>query len=178
VRTADDLPEPIRTLVVDGRDAWRARDYVRARRLFEEALRRSREGGERFGVVTACHFLGNLAFNECRDVEARTLHAAALELSEEVGDDQGIATSLGSLALCDVAAGDLDAAERRFAGAVEAYLRAGMPERAGRVRETADGLLVRRVPLDELVHRSRAPAGPSTPLGAPTYRRRRPKSSC
>jgi hypothetical protein len=92
--------------VIDGRDAWRQQDYPRARRLFEEALRVPGDSGDRLGKVAACHSLGNVAFNECDD-ESRHVHLAVAYSSRLDGDEQGIATSLGSLALIDVAAGDL-----------------------------------------------------------------------
>lgn len=160
MRTAADLPEDVRDLIVRGRDAWREQDYEQARALFEAALRAARRAGDTFARAVAYHFLGNVAFNECRDDESRRLHRLALDLSRRDGDDQGIATSLGSLALVDVAAGDLEAARSRFAAAAEAYERAAMPDAATGVRETAEALLVRRVKLDELVHRrGAAPPG-------------------
>jgi tetratricopeptide (TPR) repeat protein len=153
VRTAADLPEGICELVVTGREAWRDQDYDQARRLFEEALVVAREIGDTFGEVTALHFLGNVAFNERKDAESRHLHTRALELSRAAGDDHGIATSLGSIALVDVAEGNLEAARDQFDASAKAYERAHMPEDADRVRETADALLVRSVPLKSLVHR-------------------------
>jgi tetratricopeptide (TPR) repeat protein len=153
VRTASDLPDGIRQLIVEGRAAWREQHYELARSLFEAALQIAREKGDGFGQVAALHFLGNLAFNECRDADARRLHSAALELSRVEGDDQGIATSVGSLALVDVAEGDFEAAQANFADSVAAYERAGMPHAVQRVRESADALVVRRAPLKTLVHR-------------------------
>jgi tetratricopeptide (TPR) repeat protein len=161
MRTSADLSENVRPLVVDGRDAWRDRDYKRARRLFEQALRVSRESGDTFGEVAAYHFLGNLAFNECDDEESRRLHLAALQLSRLEGDEQGVATSLGSLALIDVAAGDLESARRRYDSAGEAYERAGMPEAAESLRTNVDALLSGRVKLEAFVHRT----GPAEPIG-------------
>jgi tetratricopeptide (TPR) repeat protein len=143
--------------VVEGRDAWRSRDYRTARSRFEEALSRARRTGSRFGEVAALHFLGNLAFNECRDEESRRLHRAALRLSAADADDQGVATSLANLALIEVAEGDLERARTTFADAVAAYERAGMPEAAASVRATADALVVERVRLESRVHRQ-APA--------------------
>lgn len=156
MRTASDLPDGVRELVVDGRDAWQARDYVRAQGLFEQALDAARELRDAFAEMSALHFLGNVAFNQARDAESRRLHLAALELARRDNDAQGIATSLGSIALIDVAQGRFDQAAARFAIAAAAYQRAGMDEQASRIRETADALLRHGVPLESLVDRSRA----------------------
>lgn len=156
MRTASDLPEGVRELVIHGRDAWQAHDYVRAQRLFEQALDAARELRDSFAEMSALHFLGNVAFNESRDEESRRLHLAALELARRDDDAQGIATSLGSIALIDVAQRQFDQAATRFADAAVAYERAGMDEQASRVRETADALLRQRIPIESLVHRSRA----------------------
>ena len=153
MRTTAELPADIRPLIVEGRDAWLERDYVRARSRFEEALTLARRSLSRFGEVSALHFLGNLAFNECRDDESRRLHAEALDLSRLEGDDQGIATSLVGLALVDVADGERDLAAAKLADAESAYERAGMPAQAASVRATAQALVVERVPLQAWVHR-------------------------
>lgn len=154
VRTAADLPDGLRELVVDARGAWQARDYARARAGFESALRLARKLGDRFGEMSAYHFLGNVAFNECRDEDSRRFHTLALELAREDRDEQGIATSLGSLALVDVADGRLEAARARFAKAATAYERAEMPDAADQLRTTARSLLDQGVPLETLMHRA------------------------
>lgn len=153
MRTAADLPAGVRDLIVGGREAWRERDYEHAEKLLSLALARAREAGTAFGECAALHFLGNVAFNRRRDAEARKLHAAALALSRAGCDDQGIATSMGSLALIDVAEGDLERAAQRFAGAEAAYERAGMREAADSLRRTAHALIVDGTPIDEVVHR-------------------------
>lgn len=153
MRTAADLADGIRGLIVDGRDAWRAREYERARVLFADALALADERHDAFGRMSALHFLGNVALNQRRDADSRTFHLQALDLARAEGDDHGIATSLGSIALVDVADGDLDAASGRFDACVAAYTRAGMPDDAERVRRTAHDLLERRVPLETLVDR-------------------------
>lgn len=153
MRTADDLADGIRELVVEGRDAWLGRDYARARSLFETALRLAEERDDAFGRMSALHFLGNVAFNQRRDAESRALHQQVLELAGSEGDDHGVATSLGSIALVDAADGDLEAASRRFSDSASAYERAGMPEDAARVRRTAGEVVVREVPVDTLVDR-------------------------
>lgn len=153
MRTADDLAAGIRELVVDGRVAWQARDYDRAEVLFAQALALAEQRDDAFERLSALHFLGNVALNLRREAESRAFHEQALELARHEGDDQGIATSLGSIALVDVAEGDLAAAATRFGEAVAAYERAGMSDAAARLRRTADDLLVRRRPLDALVDR-------------------------
>jgi hypothetical protein len=152
-RTTAELPDDIRALVVDGREAWRARDYATARALLGDALSRARASGHRFAEVAALHFLGNVAFNECRDDESRRLHNEVLAYSRADGDDHGIATSLGNLALVDVAVGDLDGAGVKFEESARAYERIGMPQQAATIRATADAFLFRHVPIESRVHR-------------------------
>jgi len=153
VRTADALPDGVRELIVAGREAWRAQAYDEAETLFGQALVAAGRQGDGFGRMSAYHFLGNVAFNLRCDGESRRLHTLALELARADDDDQGIATSLGSIALVDVAQGDLGAARRAFADSEAAYLRADMAEAANRVRETAAALLDEGVPLESLVDR-------------------------
>jgi tetratricopeptide (TPR) repeat protein len=156
VRTAADLADGIRELVVEGRDAWRHGNYERAWTLFEAALRVAEGRDDAFGRMSALHFLGNVAFNQRRDDESRALHGEALAVARADCDEHGIATSLGSIALVDVADGDFDAAARRFAESAAAYEQAGMSDDAARVRRTAHDLLDRRMALDMLVDRVRA----------------------
>ena len=128
MRTAADLPD---NLVIDGRDAWYARDYEAGRKIFEEVLRIARWAGDRFGESAAYHFLGNIAFNECRDDELRQLHTRALEISRAEADQQGVATSLGSIAYLDFAQRDRDAAGRKWEAAAQAYDADGPPRQCG-----------------------------------------------
>jgi hypothetical protein len=153
VRTADDLPDGVREFVLEGRTAWQTRDYPLARRCLEAALVTARAEGEWFGELSALHFLGNVAFNECRDRDSRSLHVAAFELARAHADNQGIATSLGSIALVDLVEGDFDAAAHNYAAAVAAYERAGMAASARSLRETATKLLDGRVAVETIVHR-------------------------
>jgi tetratricopeptide (TPR) repeat protein len=157
MRTAADLPEQLRDLIVSGRDAWQLHDYDRATSLFTDALTIARETRSTFGEAAALHFLGNVAFNRCDDAEARRLHSRALELSRADGDEQGIATSLGSIAMIDVAEVDFDSAERNFAAAIETYERVGMEQAADALRATRDALVVRRVPIADVVARNGTP---------------------
>jgi tetratricopeptide (TPR) repeat protein len=153
MRTAADLPDAVRELVTEGRDAWRERDYDRARSLFEQALAAAETMNDRFAEMSALHFLGNVAFNQCRDEESRRLHEAALALARREGDEQGVATSLGSIALVDVAGGDFAAAEMRFADSADSYERAGMADAARSVREKAEALVRDPVALATLIDR-------------------------
>ena len=88
-----------------------------------------------------------------RDGESRRLHTLALDLSRADGDDQGIATSLGSIALVDVAEGDFNAARGHFDAAIAAYESAEMPDAAIALRDMATDLLERRVSLEAVIHR-------------------------
>jgi tetratricopeptide (TPR) repeat protein len=155
MRTAADLSDNIRDLLIAGRDAWSGRDYPRAQSLFEQVLRLAQRDNDLFGQTAALHFLGNVAFNRCRDIESRELHLRALELARIEGDNQGIATSLGSIAHVDVAEGSFEDAARLYDEAVEAYEAAGMHDRAVSLRETADALLSGRSRLGEMMHRIR-----------------------
>jgi hypothetical protein len=152
-RTAAELPDDIRSLVVEGREAWRARDYSTAKALLGDALPRARANGHRFAEVAALHFLGNVAFNECRDEEFRRLHGEALAYSKADGDYHGIATSLGNLAPVDVAIGDLDSAGLKFEEFAEAYERIGMHQPTATLRATANAFLVEHVPIESRVDR-------------------------
>jgi tetratricopeptide (TPR) repeat protein len=153
VRTAADLADDVRQLVVDGRDAWNERDYERARRNFDEALRIAQRSGDPFAEAAAYHFLANIAFNERRDEESRRLHTLVLDISRVEGDQQGVATSLGGIALVDFVEGDLDAARQNWYAAVAAYEAAEMSDAARALRERASALLEGRVALETLVHR-------------------------
>ncbi len=143
----------MRDLVIAGRDAWQNEEYEHARALFERVLELARAAGDRFGECAAYHFLGNIAFNECRDDESRRLHLAALKIARAEGDEQGIATSLGSVAYVEIADGDLKAARRRYDAAIDAYEKAGMSEAARSLRDKAADLLDGRVRLEDLVLR-------------------------
>ncbi len=158
MRTAEDLSPGVRELVVDGREAWRAHDYDRAEELLAEAVSLANEQGNAYDRMSAYHFLGNVTFNQCRDAASRRFHVIALEIARADDDDQGVATSLGSIALVDVAEGNREAARTAFADCVSAYLRAAMPEAADRARETATALLDQGVPLESLI--DRRPSGP------------------
>lgn len=91
--------------------------------------------------------------------DSRLHHLQALDLSEADGDPQGVATSLGSLALVGVVDGDLEAARANYDACLAAYAEADMPEAVDRVRETAHRLLDERVPVDTFVHRTSPPDG-------------------
>lgn len=158
VRTAADLDDSIRDLVIEGRAAWRAHDYQVARSLFAEALRLTADSDDRFGQMTAHHFLGNLAFNERKNDESREHHNSALRLARLDGDFQGIATSLGSLAHIELAEGNGGGARALYDDAVAAYEMASMSDAASRLRASADDLVSGRVTLDDVVHRVDRPS--------------------
>jgi tetratricopeptide (TPR) repeat protein len=153
VRTAADLSDNIRDLLIAGRDAWNGRDYARAQSPFQQVLQLSERDGDLFGQCAALHFLGNVAFNECRDAESRELHQRALAVARVEGDQQGIATSLGSIAHVDFVEGNVEVAARLYDEAVEAYEAADMHDRAVSLRKTADALLSGRSRLEEIIHR-------------------------
>ena len=85
MRTANDLPEGIRELVIDGRLAWRDRDYERARTLFQEALLAADRVNDRFAQMSALHFLGNVAFNQCQAFIRASLEAGGVEATSSRG---------------------------------------------------------------------------------------------
>jgi hypothetical protein len=156
MRTEADLPEEVRSLILDGRSAADRREYSVANELLEEALTKSREIGSDFAECAALHFLGNVAFNQCRDAESREYQAAALEIARHLGDDLGIATNVGSIAMVDIVEGDFASAEANYLESIAAYERAGLTERADVVRSSLEAFVVNRVPIDQIVHREHA----------------------
>lgn len=156
MRTEADLPEEVRGLILEGREAADRREYGVAQRLLQEALATSRRIRSDFGECAALHFLGNVAFNQCRDAESRRYQEAALEIARREADDLGIATNIGSVAMVDVVEGDFESAEANYRESIAAYERAGMMERAEVVRSSLVAFVVKRVPIDQVVHRERA----------------------
>ena len=156
MRTEADLPEEVRSLILDGRDAAGRREYAVANDLLEQALTTSREIGSAFAECAALHFLGNVAFNQCRDDESRRFQAAALEIARRLGDDLAIATNVGSIAMVDVVEGDFASAEANYLESIAAYERAGLSQRADVVRSSLEAFVVQRVPIDQVVHRERS----------------------
>jgi tetratricopeptide (TPR) repeat protein len=151
VRTAADLDDSIRDLVIEGRTAWAERDYGRARQLFEQALRLATDAHDLFGQMAAHHFLGNIAFSQSRGSESRQHHNRALALARADGDYQGIATSLGSLAHLELADRHIEPARKLYGEAVAAYQLAGMNDAAANLRTKADDLLSGRITVDALI---------------------------
>ncbi len=155
MRTEADLPEEVRGLILGGREAADRREYDIANELLEAALVRSREIESAFGECAALHFLGNVAFNQCRDADSRKFQQAALDIARRLDDDHGIATNVGSLAMVDVVEGDFASAEANYRESIAAYERAGLPDRADVVRSSLDAFVVKRVPISQVVHRER-----------------------
>jgi hypothetical protein len=155
MRTEADLPEEVRNLILDGRGAADRREYAVANELLEEALAKSREIGSDFAECAALHFLGNVAFNQCRDLESRRYQAEALEIARRLGDDRGVATNVGSIAMVDVVEGDFVSAEANYLESIAAYERAGLKDRADVVRSSLEAFVVKRIPIDQVVHRER-----------------------
>lgn len=132
----DDLPAGLTPMsdaryedVMAGLALQQANDFTGARRTFEQVLDEASADGDDFGVLTAQHMLGNVAFNQCRDTESRRLHELVLRESEAHDFAWGVATSLGNLAFVDFVDGNRGESDRKLRAAIAAYREAGMPER-------------------------------------------------
>jgi hypothetical protein len=133
----DDLPAGLAPMpdaryaeMMAGLARQQANDFAGARRAFESILEQARDDGDEFGVLTAQHMLGNVAFNQCRDAESRHLHETVLRVSEAHDFAWGVATSLGNIAFVDFVDGDRAESDHKLRAAIAAYRDAGMPERA------------------------------------------------
>lgn len=131
MRTEVDPPEEVRGLILDGRAAADRRDYNEANELLKTALSKSREIGSAFAECAGLHFLGNVAFKQCRDADSRRLQQAALDIARQLEDDLGIATNIGSIAMVDVVEGDFVSAEANYRESI-AGVRARRPNGQGR----------------------------------------------
>jgi hypothetical protein len=132
----DDLPAGLTPMpdtryeeLMTGLAQQRVNDFAGARCTFERILEQARADGDEFGVLTAQHMLGNVAFNQCRDGESRRLHETVLRASEAHDFAWGVATSLGNLAFVDFVDGDREESDRKLHAAIAAYRDAGMSER-------------------------------------------------
>ena len=103
-------------------------DREEGRRLFERALARAREWGQKDEIARALHGLGRLARDGGDLRQAEAFHLEALELQRKIGAVPSIVASLEALAGLAATAGDhLDSA--RLMGATE-----GIREREGYAR--------------------------------------------
>ncbi len=119
--TPHDIPLAVMELLGAGGAAWGAHDYVLAKACAENALTRAHASGSAHGALGARHLQALIAFNECRDAEARDMHTEVLTQSLQIGFYDGAASALTNLALLDIVDGDYDAARERYRQAERWY---------------------------------------------------------
>ncbi|HEX4628309.1 MAG TPA: tetratricopeptide repeat protein, partial [Gemmatimonadales bacterium] len=94
--------------------AWRQGDYKTARRLGEQALALKLQLNLRQQLFKSYNALGLLAWNEARVHDAVMLFGKAADAAREAGDDKGLASVSGNLALVHTELGDFAAARAGF----------------------------------------------------------------
>ncbi len=119
--TPHDIPLAVMELLGSGGAAWSAHDYVLAKACAENALTRARASGSAHGALGALHLQALIAFNECRDADARDMHTAVLTRSLQIGFYDGAASALTNLALLDIVDNDYDSARERYRQAERWY---------------------------------------------------------
>ena len=128
--TPYDIPLAIMELLGVGGAAWNARDYVLAKAHAATALTQARSAGSAHGTLGALHLQALIAFNECRDADARELHTAVLTQALQIGFYDGAASALTNLALLDIVDNDPAAARERYRQAERWYRDSANPEMA------------------------------------------------
>lgn len=119
--TPHGIPLAVMELLGAGGAAWGAYDYVLAKACAENALMRARASGSAHGALGAQHLHALIAFNECRDDDAREMHTQVLTQSLQIGFYDGAASALTNLALLDIIDNDYDAARERYRQAERWY---------------------------------------------------------
>ena len=119
--TPQDIPLAVMELLGAGGAAWSAHDYVLAKACAENALTHARASGSAHGALGARHLQALIAFNECRDDDARVMHTEVLAQSLQIGFYDGAASALTNLALLDIVDNDYDAARERYRQAERWY---------------------------------------------------------
>lgn len=147
------LPDDLQLLLDEGVEAWSSGEFSRAGAVLERALAHAEHIGSRWGVIQAKHFLGNLAFNECRDDDSWRFHSDVLAEGEALSFPWAVGTSAGSLAFVDVVYGRFDEATANFERGIAAYEQAGRSESAAQLRALQDRLVVQRIPIGSLIPR-------------------------
>ena len=119
--TPHDIPLAVMELLGSGGAAWGAHDYILAKACAENALARARASGSAHGALGARHLQALIAFNECRDADARVMHTEVLTQSLQIGFYDGAASALTNLALLDIVDSDYEAARERYRQAERWY---------------------------------------------------------
>ncbi|RME37220.1 MAG: tetratricopeptide repeat protein, partial [Thermoflexia bacterium] len=106
-------------------------------RLYEESLRIKEQLGDRAGVASTLHQLGNLAYLQGDYPEARRLYEESLRIKEQLGDRAGVAITTAQLALLEEAEGHLPRALELITRAEATFAQMGSPyrEQTRRVQE-------------------------------------------
>jgi DNA-binding CsgD family transcriptional regulator len=108
-----------------GSIAYRAGDYVEARRLHEQSLALWREVGNWTGIAHSLSLLGLIADAEGRPETARALFEENLSISRTIDREQGIALSLRGLGLLALDAGAYAQAAQHFASCLSIWRKLG-----------------------------------------------------
>ncbi len=87
---------------------------ARARSLFEESLAIGRELGDKRGIASSLHNLGNLVWDQGDYALARSISEESLAIGRELGDKRGIASSLHNLGNVVADQGDYASARALF----------------------------------------------------------------
>jgi non-specific serine/threonine protein kinase len=94
--------------------AWQQGELAAARTLYEEALRVSREAGDRRLVAMSSRGLGTVAFIQGNLAAARSLLEESLMVCREIDDTRGVSTSLITLGEMARTEGELAAARALY----------------------------------------------------------------
>jgi len=89
-------------------------EYGQARQAYGEALEIKQQLGDRAGVATSLHNLGNVAYLQGDYPEARRLYQESLAIKQQLGDRAGVAKTLHQLGLLAQATGDYPEARRLY----------------------------------------------------------------
>ncbi len=105
---------------------WMLDDIVRAQSLFEEALRLSVAAGHRW-YAAVCHFhMGGIALDGGRYALAEEHWLASLGILRELGEELGVADTLGTLGALALLRGQYDEASEMFRAQVAQYRALGV----------------------------------------------------
>ncbi|MGB7923859.1 MAG: protein kinase [Pyrinomonadaceae bacterium] len=105
--------------------AWQQGELAAARNLYEEALRLSREAGDRRLIAISSRGLGTVAFIQGNVAAARSLLEEALSTCREINDTRGVATSLTTLGEMARTEGKLAVASALYRESVALYRQLG-----------------------------------------------------
>ena len=91
--------------------------YDEAVTMYQESQKITEELGDKSGIASTLHQLGNVHYAQGRYEEAATMYQESLKISEELGDRSGIASTLGQM-------GRIFHAQKNYKEALRCYLNA------------------------------------------------------